>query len=277
MGATHRAGSRALLRSGLGRRYRGRHAAPRQAWNRLRSRTGIAALVALTSLGGIGSAAGPTHGAPPSERVTASGAGSLGPGAGITGVGMQRGADRPSRDSARQAMADASGSDVKPAKSAESTQANPGLAKLAASAEKAAKQLSRNAWQIPITRGDYRLTARFGQCSSLWAHCHTGLDMAAPEGTPIRSVANGVVTGTGDAGAYGNRTVIRLDDGTEIWYCHQSSIGVSPGQTVGAGQLIGLVGSTGNTTGPHLHLEVRPGGGDAVDPEAALEAHGVTP
>ena len=277
MGATHRAGSRAPLRSGLGRRYRGRHAAPRPTWNRLRSRTGIAALVALTSLGGIGSAAGPTHGAPPSERVTASGAGSLGPGAGITGVGMQRGADRPSRDSARQAMADASGSDVKPAKSAESTQANPGLAKLAASAEKAAKQLSRNAWQIPITRGDYRLTARFGQCSNLWAHCHTGLDMAAPEGTPIRSVANGVVTGTGDAGAYGNRTVIRLDDGTEIWYCHQSSIGVSPGQTVGAGQLIGLVGSTGNTTGPHLHLEVRPGGGDAVDPEAALEAHGVAP
>ena len=68
-----------------------------------------------------------------------------------------------------------------------------------------------------------------------------------------------------------------LDDGTEIWYCHQTSFAVSGGETVRAGELIGYVGSTGNVTGPHLHLEVRPGGGDPVDPYAALVVHGVTP
>ncbi len=190
---------------------------------------------------------------------------------------MVRGGHRVSRDSARQAMADASGRDVGSAKSAVATQADPGLAKLAASAEKAAKELAKDGWQLPIPRGVYHLTARFGQCSGLWAHCHTGLDFAAPEGTPIHAVANGTITETGWAGAYGNRTVMTLEDGTELWYCHQSEIGVKPGQQVAGGQVIGLVGATGNTTGPHLHLEVRPGGGDPVDPEDALTAHGQTP
>ena len=69
-----------------------------------------------------------------------------------------------------------------------------------------------------------------------------------------------------------------LEDGTELWYCHQSEIGVRArpaGRPVA--RSIGLVGATGNTTGPHLHLEVRPGGGDPVDPEEALIAHGVRP
>jgi murein DD-endopeptidase MepM/ murein hydrolase activator NlpD len=90
-------------------------------------------------------------------------------------------------------------------------------------------------------------------------------------------VANGTVTGTGSAGAYGNRTIMTLTDGTELWYCHQSSIGVTVGQKVVAGQTIGAVGATGNTTGPHLHLEVRPGAGDPVDPYAALVQHGLKP
>ncbi|MEQ4524625.1 M23 family metallopeptidase, partial [Nocardioides kribbensis] len=78
-------------------------------------------------------------------------------------------------------------------------------------------------------------------------------------------------------GAYGNKTVLTLEDGTELWFCHQTSIDVSPGETVTAGQQIGTVGSTGNVTGPHLHLEVRPGGGDPVDPYEALSVNGVTP
>ena len=125
--------------------------------------------------------------------------------------------------------------------------------------------------------GVYRLTATFGQCSGLWSHCHTGLDFAAPEGTPIKALANGVVSETGWAGAYGNRTVITLDDGTDLWYCHQSQFAVKEGQPVVGGQTIGYVGSTGNSTGPHLHLEVRPGGGDAVDPERALAVRGTAP
>ena len=101
----------------------------------------------------------------------------------------------------------------------------------------------------------------------LWSSNHTGLDFAAPTGTPIFAVANGVITETGYAGAYGNQTVETLDDGTEIWYCHQSAIGVNVGRPGHRWPADRRVGSTGNTTGPHLHLEVRPGGGDPVDPE----------
>ena len=111
----------------------------------------------------------------------------------------------------------------------------------------------------------------------MWSSDHTGLDMATASGTPIVAVANGTITETGSAGAYGNQTIQTLEDGTEIWYCHQTDIGVSPGDTVSAGQQIGTVGSTGNSTGPHLHLEVRPGGGDPVDPYQALVFHGLKP
>ncbi|MCW2749526.1 MAG: hypothetical protein JWR83_636, partial [Aeromicrobium sp.] len=65
--------------------------------------------------------------------------------------------------------------------------------------------------------------------------------------------------------------------GTDIWYCHQSRIAVKPGQKVGPGQVIGYTGSTGNVTGPHLHLEVHPNGGDPVDPFPVLVQHGVRP
>jgi murein DD-endopeptidase MepM/ murein hydrolase activator NlpD len=91
------------------------------------------------------------------------------------------------------------------------------------------------------------------------------------------SIARGVVTSVGYDGSYGNKTVITLEDGTEIWYCHQSSFGVSEGEEVDAGEVIGTIGSTGNVTGSHLHLEVRPGGGDPVDPYSAFLVHGVTP
>ena len=90
-------------------------------------------------------------------------------------------------------------------------------------------------------------------------------------------MANGVVTSAEYDGSYGNKTVVTLDDGTELWYCHQTSFVVSSGETVRAGQLIGYIGSTGHVTGPHLHLEVHPGGGDPVDPYTALLVHGVTP
>lgn len=132
-------------------------------------------------------------------------------------------------------------------------------------------------WQLPLDAGTYRLTATFGQCSALWSSCHTGLDFAAPSGTPIKAIAGGVVTEAAYAGAYGNRTILRLEDGTELWYCHQTSFAVGVGQTVARGAVIGYVGSTGNSTGSHLHLEIRPGAADPVDPYGALAAQGVTP
>lgn len=150
-----------------------------------------------------------------------------------------------------------------------------GSDRLALRATTRAAEVKANSWHLP-TRG-YHLTARFGQVSGLWATVHTGLDFAAPTGTPIFAVASGVITQTGWDGSYGNKTVERLPDGTDLWYAHQSEIGVKVGQRVTEGETIGEVGSTGNTTGPHVHLEVRPHGGDPIDPYKALIAHGVHP
>jgi murein DD-endopeptidase MepM/ murein hydrolase activator NlpD len=151
------------------------------------------------------------------------------------------------------------------------------LSGLQAKAAKQAKEIQLHQWVLPITPGAYHLTARFGDYSALWSHFHTGLDFAAPTGTPIMAVAGGTITEVGYSGAYGNRTVEQLPDGTELWYCHQNTFGTSVGAEVRPGQVIGYVGSTGNVTGPHLHLEVHPGGGDAVDPYAALVEHGLYP
>ncbi len=122
----------------------------------------------------------------------------------------------------------------------------------------------------------YRLTATFGNAGGLWSSDHTGLDFAAPEGTPLVAIRAGVVTEVGYDGAYGNKTVITLEDGTELWYCHQSSQSVSVGDQVAAGDVVGAVGSTGNTTGSHLHLEVRVNG-EPIDPELALADWGINP
>ena len=129
-------------------------------------------------------------------------------------------------------------------------------------------------YALPL--GGYRITATFGSAGSLWSSDHTGLDFAAPEGTPLVAIGAGVVTEVGYDGAYGNKTVIELEDGTELWYCHQSSQTVAVGDRVAAGDVVGAVGSTGNTTGPHLHLEVRVGG-EPIDPELALADWGVSP
>ena len=131
-------------------------------------------------------------------------------------------------------------------------------------------------WRLPVV--GYHLTGRFGQSSGLWAHTHTGLDFAAPEGTEIHSIGPGTVLSAAYDGSFGNKTVVRLTDGTVLWYCHQSAFGVRPGQRLQPGDLVGYVGSTGNVTGPHLHLEVHPGGSkSAIDPETWLPEHGLHP
>ena len=131
------------------------------------------------------------------------------------------------------------------------------------------------AFVLPVV--GYRLTGRFGDVSGLWSSVHTGLDFAAPSGTAIRSVGAGRVVSSGYDGRYGEKTVVRLADGTEVWFCHQTSVRVDVGERVRAGQVIGTVGSTGNVTGPHLHLEVHPRGSAAVDPFGWLRAHGLHP
>jgi len=139
------------------------------------------------------------------------------------------------------------------------------------------KWKAANQWGLPIPAGEYHLTGRFNDVSGLWATVHTGLDFACPTGTPIHAIAGGVISQVGWAGAYGNRTVETLPDGTELWYAHQVRFGATVGEKVTEGEVMGYVGSTGNTTGPHVHVEVRPGGGDPVDPDTALKAHGIDP
>ena len=141
-------------------------------------------------------------------------------------------------------------------------------------AEKQAAKIEENKWVLPLA--SYQITATFGQYG-LWASYHTGLDFNGNTGDPIMAIANGTVTSTGYDGAYGNKTVVTLDDGTEIWFCHQTSIYVSVGDRVNGGEVIGTVGATGHVTGSHLHLEVRPGGGGPVDPFQAFVEHGIVP
>jgi murein DD-endopeptidase MepM/ murein hydrolase activator NlpD len=128
-------------------------------------------------------------------------------------------------------------------------------------------------WTSPLS--GYRLTGRFGDRSSMWSSgMHTGLDFAAPSGTPIRSIAAGVVKKASYDGAYGYKTVVSLKGGGEVWYCHQSRLAVRKGQRLAPGQVLGYVGYTGNVTGAHLHMEIRYDD-RPVDPAAVLARQGV--
>jgi murein DD-endopeptidase MepM/ murein hydrolase activator NlpD len=142
-----------------------------------------------------------------------------------------------------------------------------------------AARLAELAKQYTLPTSSYTITGTFGQAGSLWSSgYHTGLDFAAPTGTLIKAIHSGTITEAGWAGSYGYRTILTLDDGTELWFCHQSSISVSVGQKVGTGDVIGRVGATGNVTGAHLHLEVHPGGAaTGIDPMAWLRGKGLTP
>ncbi|MCX3062725.1 M23 family metallopeptidase [Streptomyces beihaiensis] len=150
-------------------------------------------------------------------------------------------------------------------------------AEAARKAEAARLAKLRESYKLPVA--SYTITGTFGQPGSLWSSgYHTGLDFAAPTGTPIHAIHSGTVTEAGWAGAYGYRTILTLDDGTELWFCHQSSINVGVGRKVTTGDVIGRVGATGNVTGPHLHLEVHPDGqATAVDPAPWLRDKGLTP
>ncbi|MFF3503924.1 peptidoglycan DD-metalloendopeptidase family protein [Streptomyces sp. NPDC003247] len=114
---------------------------------------------------------------------------------------------------------------------------------------------------------------------SMWSSgYHTGVDFVVSTGTSLKAVGAGTVVSAGWGGAYGNQVVIKLADGYYAQYAHLSSLSVSAGQTVSAGQQIGLSGATGNVTGPHLHFEIRttPNYGSDIDPVAYLRSHGVS-
>ncbi|MFJ5775621.1 transglycosylase family protein [Streptomyces sp. NPDC093094] len=118
----------------------------------------------------------------------------------------------------------------------------------------------------------------YHKAGSSWSKgYHTGVDFPVPTGTSVKAVAPGRVVTAGWAGSFGYQVVLLHEDGRYSQYAHLSAIAVRSGQSVGAGQRIGRSGSTGNSTGPHLHFEVRtgPGFGSDIDPLAYLRAGGV--
>jgi murein DD-endopeptidase MepM/ murein hydrolase activator NlpD len=132
-----------------------------------------------------------------------------------------------------------------------------------------AAEKARPKWVLPVS--GFRLTAGFGQYG-LWSHAHTGQDFACAYGTPVHAVGDGKIVFAGYDGAYGNKIAIEHPDGTVTWYAHMSAF-VRTSGAVKAGDVIGRVGMTGNTTGAHLHLEVRPHDGPPVPPLTWLRAH----
>ncbi|MEW2293730.1 M23 family metallopeptidase [Streptomyces sp. NPDC006743] len=139
---------------------------------------------------------------------------------------------------------------------------------------------SAAAWVDPVK--NYTLTATFNQGGSHWMHKHSGQDFAVPIGTDVVAAHGGTVVkagpnGGGDGPAYGNAIVIKHANGLYSQYAHLSRIDVKVGQVLATGQHIAKSGNTGNTTGPHLHFEIRttPNYGSAVNPVVFLRAHGV--
>ncbi|MFJ2743270.1 peptidoglycan DD-metalloendopeptidase family protein [Streptomyces sp. NPDC087440] len=137
------------------------------------------------------------------------------------------------------------------------------------------QQSQRSGFSAPVPSGvstPYRASG--GSWSSGY---HTGVDFRASSGTPVKAVAAGTVVSAGWGGAYGNEVVIRHNDGRYSQYAHLSALGVRSGQSVSGGQQIGYSGSTGNSTGPHLHFEIRtgPGYGSDIDPLGYLRSNGV--
>ena len=113
------------------------------------------------------------------------------------------------------------------------------------------------------------ITSRFGEVSSRRYSSHTGLDLATSLGTPIYPIASGTVVSAGYQGSYGNMVVIDHGDGVQSWYGHCNTLNVGVGETVTSDRVIATVGNTGNSTGPHLHLEIRING-SAVNPQNYL-------
>ncbi|WP_328770826.1 M23 family metallopeptidase [Streptomyces sp. NBC_00286] len=152
----------------------------------------------------------------------------------------------------------------------------------AAAAQKAAvKKAAKPSWVDPVKK--YKLSASYAQAGNMWNSTHSGQDFAVPSGSKVFATHGGTVVkaggnGAGDGPAYGNAVVIKHGNGTYSQYAHLSRVQVKAGQIVGTGQQIALSGNTGNSSGPHLHFEIRtsPNYGSAIDPVRFLRTKGVT-
>ncbi|MFC8200955.1 M23 family metallopeptidase [Streptomyces sp. NPDC057298] len=143
-----------------------------------------------------------------------------------------------------------------------------------AAAEAARKERLRPKFALPVAR--HGLSAYYGQAGINWMSVHTGIDFPVSYGTTVMAATDGTVRTQWNS-AYGNMIIVTAKDGTETWYCHLSTYKVASGTVVKAGDPIAYSGNSGNSTGPHLHFEVRPAGGSAIDPLPWLRSHGLNP
>ena len=135
--------------------------------------------------------------------------------------------------------------------------------------EEKSKLPSINGITLAVVPVSGRVTSRYGAVSRIRSGAHTGTDIACTTGTDIKVVADGTVTFSQRNGSYGNLIKVDHGNGVETWYAHCSKLYATVGQQVKAGDVIAAVGSTGNSTGPHLHLEIRVDG-VAINPQKYL-------
>ncbi|MFE7132082.1 M23 family metallopeptidase [Streptomyces sp. NPDC057638] len=140
-------------------------------------------------------------------------------------------------------------------------------------AEAKRREALRPKFALPVQQKG--LSTYYGQSGVNWMTVHTGIDFPVPYGAEIYAATDGTIR-TQWNNAYGNMIILTAPDGTETWYCHLSSAKIRSGK-VKAGEVIGYAGNSGNSTGPHLHFEVRPGGGSHINPLAWLQSKGLNP
>jgi murein DD-endopeptidase MepM/ murein hydrolase activator NlpD len=144
--------------------------------------------------------------------------------------------------------------------------------KLVARAAVVKRESLVHSWRLPITHPVK--TSGFGY---RWGRLHAGEDFAVSTGTPLAAMSTGKVVYAGPMSGYGNMVDVRYWDGTVSRYGHMSRVSVNVGEAVAPGEIVGLSGNTGHSTGPHLHLEIHPGGGSPVDPLPWLARHQIAP
>lgn len=180
-------------------------------------------------------------------------------------------------DSAAQAADDQAAADSAAAQQAQTDQAAKAQADSAAAvqaqATSAAVAATAHSWVPPIN-ASYALSSGFGM---RWGSLHPGQDFAIPVGTPVKAMSSGTVIFATWSGGYGNKLEIQYWDGTVSWYAHNSKLLVAQGDKVSVGETVSLSGSTGHSTGPHLHVEIHPNDGAAVPPLPWLSKMGNMP
>ncbi|WP_306313820.1 M23 family metallopeptidase [Streptomyces hydrogenans] len=238
-----------------------------------RRSAGIAGVAALAATGVVGTLASPALAADTDNRSAED--------TGLTQVIADESlADQVSAQAAAQEQEAAEAEARAKARAEAKRKAEARAQEIREAKERAAREAERRrlaSFNLPVA-GSYVSTG-YKTGGSLWSSgSHSGVDFHAAYGSSVVSVGSGTVVEAGWGGAYGNNIVIRMNDGTYTQYGHLSSIGVYVGQSVEPGQQIGVSGSTGNSTGPHLHFEARSTAdyGSDINPVAYLRARGVS-